>query len=173
MASKIKNFNDFLFESEDTDTRVVDFLSSVSRNYTNSRAFYTDQLQFVVEEERRDWRNTRKYAKLEETITHDASYKLKFVMDEQTYLMHIKFTFSFNGNKEKDEPEPTPESNNLNVVLEKIDISKIEIKSSILEYNSDKISEPIRKACEAFLVKVLESDYDSLSSEIYRIEQKQ
>ena len=173
MTSKIKNFDDFLFESHDPDTKVVDTLSAIARYYESSRAFYTDQSQFHVEEERRDWRDTRKYAELEELITHDAFYKLKFTMDGKNYLAEITFSFSFNGTKAKDAPDELSdgELNRLNVVLERIDLKRIVLKSTDMDYKSSNISEPIRKACEAFLVKVLEADYDSLGTEIYRIEQ--
>jgi hypothetical protein len=168
----IKNFNDFIFESEDKDTRIVDLFSSVTRNYESSRAFYTDQLQYHVEEERRDWRNTRKYAELEEVITHESFYKLKFSLDEKSYLIEINFNFSFNGSKDKDTPDAmNDDTGTLNVILEKIDIKKIRIKSTDIDYVSSDVSSPIRKACELFLVKVLEEDYDTLGADVYKIEQ--
>ena len=157
-----KNFKEFLNESNiDSDTKVVDMISSLARNYESSRAFYTDQLQYNVEQERRDWRDTRKYAELEKLVTHEAFYKIKFSMDGKHYLVEINFDFSFNGTKEKDAPDElssAPGIDRLNVVLEKIELKKINIKSTDLDYTSDKISEPIRKACEAFLIKVLEID---------------
>lgn len=169
-----KNFREFLNESNtDTDTRVVDLFSAVARNYEASRAFYTDQLQYNVEEERRDWRDTRKYAELEKLVTHEAFYKSKFSMDQKHYLIEINFDFSFKGIKSKDTPDiVSADPDVLNVVLEKIDLKKIKVRSTDLDYTSSEISEPIRKAAEAFLVKVLEVDYDTLGAEIYRIEQK-
>jgi len=59
----------------------------------------------------------------------------------------------------------------LNIVLEKVETESIEVKST--DFDSDisgkNISQPVEKACEAFLVKMLASDYDSLGEELYRI----
>jgi hypothetical protein len=170
----INNYQQFLLESENEDTRLVDFFASISRNYESQRPFYTDQLQFVVEEERRDWRDTRKYVELEKTVTHEASYKIKFKMDEKLYLLEIEFDFNFEGRKERDAPEAMAQDDEerLNIVLQKIGLKKIKIHSTT--YNITKsgkeITPPVKKACEAFLVKMMEVDYDTLGEEIYKIE---
>lgn len=170
----INNYRQFLLESENEDTRLVDFFASISRNYESQRPFYTDQLQFIVEEERRDWRDTRKYVELEKSVTHEARYKLKFKMDEKTYLLEINFDFTFEGRKERDAPEAMAQEDEerLNIVLEKISIQKIRVRSTtynILKTGKE-ITPPVKKACEAFLVKMMEVDYDTLGEEIYKIE---
>lgn len=169
----IKNFTEYLLESQDGDTRAVDFFASLSRNYESSKPFYTDLMQFTIEEERRDWRDTRKYVELEKKVTHEAFYKLKFELDKKMYLLEINFDYVFDGQKEKDAPETISDEDmqRLNVVLEEVRIKKIRIVSSDFNYDSSSPSDPVKKACEAFLIKMMEVDYDSLGAEIYKIEQ--
>jgi hypothetical protein len=170
----IKNFKGFLNESTDQDMKVVDLFSSLGRNYESKKNFYTDLLQFIVDEERRDWGDIRSKAKLEETKSDKGYYKLKFSMDGKKYLLEIDFNLSYKGIKEKDAPETASDSelNRLNVILENIDIEKISIESSILNYNSSSPSDSVKKACEKFMVKMLQIDYDTLGNEIYNLEQK-
>ena len=174
---EIKRFKEFatVYENENDETRLVDFFASVSRNYETQRPFYTDLLQFIVEEERRDWRSTRKYVKLEKTVTHDAFYKLKFVMDDKHFILEIEFTYDFSGQKEKDAPEMNSGDENndrLNVVLVSIKIEKIKIVSTGFDITrqSRELTPPVKKSCESFIVKMMEDDYDSLGAQIYKIE---
>ena len=71
----IKNFNEFINESKDSDFKVTDIFSTLARNYESKKMFYTDLLQFSVDEERRDWGDIRAKAKLEKSKTDDAFYK--------------------------------------------------------------------------------------------------
>jgi hypothetical protein len=175
----IKNFSQFkeiygLLESQDTDTRLVDFFSSLTRNYTTERPFYTDNLQFIIEEEKRDWSSTIDKVELEKKITIEANYRLKFISDEKKYILSIKFDFIIEGHKEKDAPEAMSQENQerLSISLEHIDIKHITAKSSSIDYDSSEISQPIRRACEDFIIKMLENDYDMPGGEIYKLEQK-
>lgn len=175
----IKNFSQFkeiygLLESQDTDTRLVDFFSSLTRNYTTERQFYTDNLQFVIEEEKRDWSSTIDKVELEKRTTIDAVYRLKFISDEKKYILNIKFDFIIQGHKEKDAPEAMSQENQerLSISLEHIDINKIIVKSEVIDYETTNISQPIRRSCEDFIIKMLENDYDMLGGEIYKLEQK-
>jgi hypothetical protein len=171
----IKNFEQFLFESQDSDTRLVDFFSSLARNYETNRPFYTDQVQFDISQEWRKWEDTVKYVKLEKNVDIDASYKINFTLDQKNYILKVGFVFTIKGQNEKDAPEALSDEDvgRLNIVLENITVDSIDLKSTDFDINKTKkeLKEPVRKACEAFLVKVLEADYDSLGSEIYKIEQ--
>ena len=171
----IKNFNQFIFESQDTDTRLVDFFSSLTRNYESKRPFYTDLLQFTIEEERKNWRSTTEIVELEKRVTVDASYKIKFNLDEKVNILKIDFTFVIIGQTEKDAPEAMSEENEgrLNIVLENVTTTKIDLKATDMDIFKSKkdLTEPIRKASEAFLIKMMEDSYDSLGAEIYKIEQ--
>jgi hypothetical protein len=172
---RILNFNEFLNEGKETnDDTVTDILRSLSRNYESKKFFYTDLLQFEVEEERRDWRDTRKYVELEKTVTHDATYKLKFKLDERHYLLTIDFDFKFKGDKEKDAPEnASPEElGRLNIVLTDIDLKKIELNSSDMNFSTSTFAESLKKSASDFLVKVMQVDYDTLGAEIYSLQQK-
>lgn len=172
---RIMNFCDFINEGKETsEETITDILRSLSRNYESKKFFYTDLLQFVVEEERRDWRDTRKYVELEKTVTHDATYKLKFKLDEKHYLLTIDFDFSFKGDKEKDAPEnASPEDlGRLNVVLNGIDLKKIELNSSDMNFSTSTFSELLKKTATDFLVKMMQVDYDTLGAEIYSLQQK-
>lgn len=170
----VKKIDNLLLESGNDDTLLVNFFSSLSRNYETQKSFYTDLLQFIVEEERKDWRETRKYVELEKSITHEARYLLRFKMDEKHYFLEINFDFIFTGNLEKDAPETVSQEDKdrLSIILQDIIIKKIKIKSA--SYNIFKsrkeISIPVKKACEAFLVKMLHNDYDTIGEKIYRIE---
>ncbi len=171
----IKNFEQFIFESEDPDTRLVNFFSSLTRNYETDRPFYTDQLQFDINQEWRNWEDTIKKVKLEKLVDINASYKINFTLDQKNYILKLEFVFTINGQNEKDAPEALSDENaeRLNIVLEKITPKKIDLKSTDfdIEKSGSGISAPVIKALETFLVKVLEADYDSLGGEIYKIEQ--
>lgn len=169
----INNFDKFLAESEDREFSVADLLSTLSRNYETKKMFYTDLLQFTVNEERRDWGDLRAKAELEKSKTDSAFYKLTFNFNEKDYLLEINFSLTYNGRKEKDAPETASEENlnRLNVVLEKLKIKKIRIESSALNYTSSSPSESVRNACEKFLVKMLAVDYDTLGEELFNMEQ--
>ena len=164
----IKNFSSFLSESSNNDFRVADIFSSLSRNYETKKVFYTDLLQFSVDEERRDWGDIRQKSKLEKIKTDDAFYKLNFSLDGSKFLLEIKFSISYRGKKDKDAPETAaPEDlERLNTVLEDIKITRINLSSSSLKYNTSSPSDSVKKACEKFMVKMLSLDYDSLGKEI-------
>ena len=172
----IKKFDEFssLYENENADTVLVNFFASLARNYETQRPFYTDMLQFIVDEERRDWRDTRKYVKLEKKVEHEAFYKLKFTMDNKHYLLEINFDFTFYGQEDRDAPEAMTEEDKdrLNIVLESIKVEKIKILSTDFDLTKQnkEISSPVKRACEAFLVKMLEADYDTVGAELYKIE---
>jgi hypothetical protein len=170
----IKNFSEFINESKDQDFKVTDIFSALARNYESKKMFYTDLLQFTVDEERRDWGDIRSKAKLEKSKTDDAFYKLVFQLDEKKYLLEINFSISYIGKKEKDAPETASpdELNRLNVVLEKVKIRDVKLKATDLDYSSSSPSDSAKTACEKFLVKMLEVDYDTLGEEIYSLEQK-
>jgi hypothetical protein len=170
----IKNFCEFLKESNDQDFKVTDVFSTLSRNYESKKTFYTDLLQFSAEEERRDWGDLREKAELEKLKTDDAFYKLVFIIDEKKYLLEIDFDLTYNGTKEKDAPETASEENlnRLNVVLEKLKIKKIVLKATDLDYSSSSPSDSVRSACKKFLIKMLAVDYDTIGSDLASLEQK-
>ena len=170
----IKNFEQFLNESSDQDFKVSDIFSTLSRNYESKKMFYTDLLQFVVEEERRDWGDIRAKAELEKNKTEDGFYKLVFVLDEKKYLLEINFSFTYRGTKEKDAPETASEEDlkRLNVVLENIKVKKISLKASGMDYQTSSPSKAVLDSCEKFMVKMMEVDYDTLGSEIYSLQQE-
>lgn len=171
----IKNFEQFIFESQDSDTRLVDFFAALTRNYESKKPFYTDLLQFKVEEERKDWRPTPEVVELEKPVTVEASYKLKFTLDEKVNILKMDFTFIIIGQTEKDAPEAVSSENEgrLNIVLENVTTKTIDLKTQEFDILKTKkeLTEPVKKASEAFLIKMMEDSYDSLGAEIYKIEQ--
>ena len=171
----IRNFSQFLFESQDSDTRLVDFFGALTRNYETDRPFYTDQVQFDINQEWRDWPDTLKNVKLEKNVNLNASYKINFILDQKNYILKVDFIFTIKGQIAKDAPETMSQedADRLNIVLEEIKVDMIDLKSTDFDIKKTKksLSVPVKKACEAFLVKVLETNYDSLGAEIYKIEQ--
>jgi hypothetical protein len=170
----IKNFEQFLNESNDQDFKVADIFSTLTRNYESKKMFYTDLLQFVVEEERRDWGDIRAKAELEKKKTDEGFYKIVFVLDEKKHLLEINFDLTYRGTKEKDAPETASEEdlNRLNVVLEDVKVKKISLKASGMEFSTGSPSQNVLESCQKFMVKMLEVDYDTLGSEIYSLQQK-
>lgn len=170
----MKNFQEFLNESENTENRVIDLFASLARNYETKRPFYTDLFQFNVDEERKDWKKGTDEVELEKTKEIKSTYKIKYTQDEKQFIVKIDFVFFIKGQQEKDAPETmsSEDRDRLNIVLENIKIENIQIKSTVFNtkvFGKD-LTPSIKKACEPFLVKVLEDDYDSLGNEIYRIE---
>ncbi len=170
----IKNYTEWLNESKDQDFKVTDLFSSLTRNYESTKVFYTDILQFSVDEERRDWGDIRSKAKLEKSRTDQAFYKLVFTLDEKKYLLEVNFNLTYIGKKEKDAPETASEEqlSRLNTTLTGIDIKKISLKATDVDYTTSSPSSSVKKACDKFLVKMLASDIDSLGEEIYSLEQQ-
>jgi hypothetical protein len=170
----IKNFTDFLNESKDHDFKVADLFATLTRNYETKKNFDTDLLQFIVEEERRDWGDLRAKAELEDTKTDEGFYKLVFIIDEKRYLLEIKMDISYRGKLEKDAPETASDEdlNRLNLVLENIEVKKISLKATDLDYVTSSPSDSVLSACKKFLVKMLEVDYDTQGNKIYSLEQK-
>jgi hypothetical protein len=170
---RMKTFSEFLYESENEDTRLVSFFSSLTRNYESKAPFYTDQLQFSLEQEKKEWENVVNLVQLHKTVEVSGTYTAKFHMEEKNYSLKISLKFYINGQNEKDAPDKLADEDmdRLNIVLEKVETESIEVKST--DFDSDisgkNISQPVEKACEAFLVKMLASDYDSLGEELYRI----
>ena len=171
----IKNYINWLSESEHDDTRLVDFFANLARNYETKRPFYTDQVQFDIEQEWRNWPETIKEVKLEKMVDLEADYKIKFFLDQKNYILKLKFIFTIMGQKEKDAPEALSDEDvdRLNITLEKIKVLELDLKTTEFDIKKTQkeLTLPVKKACEAFLVKALESDYDSLGAEIYKIEQ--
>lgn len=169
----IKNFSQFN-ESSDQDFKLCDLLSTLTRFYETNKSFYTDELQFLVDEEHRKWEDMRTSAKLEENTPEKGVYILKFRLNEKKHVLELKFNFEFSGNTEKDAPETAPEKdlNRLNVALENIDVKSVSIESHTFNYNSSSLSATVEKSCEKFLIKVMSSDYDTLGEKLYSVEQQ-
>ena len=169
----IKNFNNWLVESGEQSLKISDIFNTVSRFYDTAQSFNTDNKQFTILEERRDWGDIRQKAELEKLkVQENAFYKLVFINDEVKYLLEINFNFSYIGKKEKDAPETASEEQlcRLNTTLEKIEIKKILLKSGTVDYVSNSSSKSVRRACEKFIIKMMVSDYDSLGAELYNLE---
>jgi len=169
----IKNFSQFN-ESSDQDFKLCDLLSTLTRFYETNKSFYTDELQFLVDEEHREWEDMRTSAKLEENTQRKGTYVLKFRLNEKKHILELKFNFSFSGNTEKDAPETAPERdlNRLNVSLEDIDVKRVSVKSNTFNYETSSLSSSVEKSCEKFLIKVMSSDYDTLGEKLYSVEQQ-
>jgi len=169
----IKNFNQFN-ESSDQDFKICDMLSTLTRFYETNKSFYTDELQFLVDEEHREWGDMRTSAKLEENTPEKGTYILKFRLNEKKHVLELKFNFIFSGNTEKDAPETAPERdlNRLNVVLENVDVKSVSIKSHTFNYDTSSLSISVEKSCEKFLLKVMSTDYDTLGEKLYSVEQQ-
>lgn len=176
MNKKPKSFlgyDEFINESDNT-AKVVEFFTSLARNYNSTNNFYnTDASHFVIDIEKREWKDLRQTVKLEKTSTIECNYVLEFQLDNKDYKLHIKFEISLYGQNEKDAPEPGNDSSErLSAVLDKIDVLQFKIDSQYLNYETDNPNSQIKRVVEDFLVKVLADDYDSLSSKIYSIQQK-
>lgn len=169
----IKNFSQFN-ESSDQDFKICDLLSTLTRFYETNKSFYTDELQFLVDEEHREWEDMRTSVKLKENTPEKGVYTLKFRLNEKKHILELKFNFSFSGNTERDAPETASEKdlNRLNVALEDIDVKSISIKSHTFNYNTSSLSTSVEKSCEKFLIKVMSSDYDTLGEKLYSVEQQ-
>ena len=171
---RIKSYEMYILESSDNSNLVVEMFSNLTRNYETNKAFYTDQLQFKVSEERRDWGDIRQKAKLDETNEDDAFYKLVYVLDDKDYLLEINFIIKYVGKKEKDAPETATTENleRLNTILNGLSIKKIKFKGPEIDYNSDSLSASVKLACTKFLVKTLAKDYDTLDNSLTTLEQQ-
>lgn len=166
----ILKFEQFLLES--STTGIVELLSSLTRNYNSTNTFNTDITHFRIDKEERNWKDLRQNVELQKAHKTDANLVMEFELDKKEYKLECDFTISYTGQNEKDSPEPTAQySQRLAVVLDSIDIRRLRIESQSLNYDS-KPNNEIDKAIEPFLIKVLEVDYDLLSSKIYSIEQK-
>jgi hypothetical protein len=172
IEKRLLNFEDFLFENK--NTHVADLFRSLSRNYESEKFFYTDHLQFTIEEERRNWRDTRKYVELEKTVKHEANYYLSFKLDDKNYKINIDFEFDFKGEKEKDAPDTlsAEDAKRLSVVLTGIRVKKVAVSSSELNFVTSSPDESLKKAIMDFLQKMMSVDYDSLGSNLYNMQQK-
>ena len=170
----IKNFTEFLNESNDTDMKISDIFSSLARNYEHGVKFFTDILQFKVEEEHKDWEEIRPLAELEKMKTEKAHYKLLFSIDEIQFLLELDFDITFKGKRERDSPEETTEYDlaRLNTVLEDLKIKHIKIISKNVKYDTSSPVENIKKHCLNFMVKMMSPNYDTLGEKIYSLEQK-
>ena len=169
----IKNFSQFINESSDDDFKVADLLATVTRFYESRKTFYTDELQFIADEEHREWGDTREDIKLEEERTMSAKYTLKFRLDNKKYVLKLQFNMIFNGTKEKDAPETATEENlnRLNLVLEDIKLKNLSIESQGKNYNSSSPSNTVERNCIKFMIKMLATDYDTLGEKLFSIEQ--
>jgi uncharacterized Zn ribbon protein len=167
----IKSYSQFLFESD--TVKLVDVISTLTRNYNSSDTFYTDLTHFVVEKEYKKWNETRKNVELKKNTIQDASYELIFKLDERPYTLKCEYTFIFFGQHEKDEPDASFDmtSDRLTVVLDGIDIKHFSLKSSDINYDSN-VSGQVSIAIKKFLIKVMINDYDMLSSKIYSLQQE-
>lgn len=167
----ITNFSDFLVESAGT-VKIVDMLTTLSRNYDSTNTFYTDLSHFSIEREERNWKDLRQSAQLEKTLVTDAHWELDFTLDKREYKMICDFSISYIGRNEKDAPDHGDEyAKRLAVFLNNVSIKNLKISSQSMNYDSEPKAD-IKEATEKLMVKVLENDYDSLSSRIYSIEQK-
>lgn len=163
----IRNFKQFITESEDRDFKISDFFASLTRSYESEKLFYTDRIQFEILEERKSWGDLRAKAELEQTRTENVTYKLSCRMDDKTYNVELDFSISYLGKKEKDTPDLI-QDDSLNVVLEKLNITKIVIKN--FGYKSSSPSDIVRTSCYRFLIKLLKPDYDVLGKDLSSIE---
>jgi hypothetical protein len=170
----IKNFSQFLNESSDQDFKVADMLATVTRFYESRKNFYTDELQFIADEEHRDWEDTREDIVLEEEKKIHGKYTLKYKLNEKKYVLNINFLMTFNGSKEKDAPETAPETelNRLNLVLEDLKIKNLSLKSQSMDYSSSSPSQTVEHNCMRFLIKMLANDYDTLGEKLFSIEEQ-
>lgn len=166
-------FEEFMNESYDSDFEIIDIFSTLTRNYESKKTFNTDLLQFDIVQERREWTNLREHVELEKTSTENGFYKLIFKMENKRYKILLDFSMLFIGRKEKDAPEDTSMMTDdiLSVELQNVKILRIRISHQHIDYDTKSPSEPIRKSCKKFVIKMLGDDYDTLGKEIYNIEQ--
>lgn len=167
----IHNFKDFLLES-DGSAQIADLLTSLTRNYKSTDSFRTDLSHFDVDTEERHWEDARQHTELEKTVTHDATYKLLFKLDQSKYKLYIDFTFSFYGSAEKDAPDNNVEEGKLATILDRINIKRLKIESDKVNVDTKNVKGIVKKSLDAFLIKMLELEYDSISPKIYSLEQQ-
>ena len=171
----IKNYENFLNESNGSSDAVTDLFRSLTRNYETTRVFFTDQVQYSAEEEHKDWKKPADHVKMQTPITHDAHYMLVFRLDGKGYQVDIDFNFTFDGKKEKDAPETAYDEQmaRLNIFLEDVNVKKVKVRSQNLNFEQSvgSMEDSLKKAITVFLVKMLSTEYDSLGGKIYSLEQ--
>lgn len=171
----IKSYRNFLNESNGSSDVITDLIRTLTRNYETTRVFFTDQVQYSAEEERKEWKKPIDHVKIQTPTTHNAHYMLAYMMDGKGYRLDIDFNFTFDGKKEKDAPETISDEQmlRLNVILEDVEVKKLSLKSQNLDFekSGSSMDDNLRKAVTAFLVKMLSTEYDSLGGKIYSLEQ--
>ena len=173
----IKSFKDYIFESESMDSQMMNLMSSLARNYDVKQAFYTDNLQFIIREERREWTNLRKQVELLKPKTEIAYYKLRFDLDEKYYVIEINYKITFTGKSEKDAPNDDYDKesdNRYSVALDDVKINSIKVESDQFNYDSKgkRISIGIIDNTIIFINKMMSIDYDVLGNEMSSLQQK-
>ena len=170
----IKSFTEFLNESDSLDyDKVASVFSILSKYYESDKPFYTDALNFVLQEEIRNWAIIRDEVELEKTKSEDCFYKLIFDLSEKQYLLEIKFKIYYKGIKEKDVPETASQLNidRLNCILEDYQIKHIVLKSPITNFETTHLSHSIKRSVNDFMLRMLKDDYDTLGKKMYDLEQ--
>lgn len=164
----IKNYSEFLFESNVDE--IITFIAGMTRAYNND--VYLGH--FIIEFELRKWKELKDTVQLRKTIKFPGIYHIKFIQDDVKYNFVCKFDFSFFGQNEMDVPDSSfaMDETRLGIVLDDIEIKHLEIRSKNIEFNSSNISERLNEELVRFLIKVMASDYDILSSKLQSLQQE-
>lgn len=166
---KIKNYDSFINESNNTEIETL--ISDLIKNYQSTDNFWTDQTHYEIKIEEKEWEKTFDVVELQKTKSLDAKYRLEFIMNEKPYKLNCKYKFNIFGQEEKDEPDPGYDNANerLSIVLDSVEIINLDVKSEMLSYSENPKGE-VKRLMVEFIIKMMKTDYDSLSTKIYKIE---
>ncbi len=171
--SKLGLIESFIYESEEkSNFKEIEFFDSLIRDYESENVFFTDELQFKVLEERKDWKDI--LSQVERGISKDIKchYLLRYEQNGSKKTLEIDFKMNFSGQEDRDEiSTENATTDQTGIILEDIEIRKIVVVESNSEWKSSgsSMSEELKNVIFKFMMKMLEPNYDVLSANLSRI----
>ena len=174
----IKSFEQFINESSDmnSDTTVSNLMQEVDRNYNDYPGMSTvksTDINFSIDE--RKFPNFADEVELEKESTLPCEFHLKFTLRSEEYDMNLKFSVSFKGVENYDIPDPDyrhmQEEQRMGISLESMQIKRIIVKSSSLDYDSTKFGKDLGKTVLRFLLKIVKPQFDIIGDSTLSIQQ--
>jgi hypothetical protein len=98
---KIKKYHEFLLEKNIDEFKLCEIISALKRSYEGMPMFRTQETNFNVKSETRDWKDFSQEAKLEITSSIDCFYTISYELDDKFYTISISFVAHIKGQKEK------------------------------------------------------------------------
>jgi hypothetical protein len=181
---RIQTFEKFVAENADpTDTviassaQVSNLFSEMQRNYLNVPgldALKRTDLNFL--EEKRSWPNFIETAKLETNTDAPGKFFLKFSKNGEEFQVTIDFKITYSGIENYDSAvgdyfQSEEDGVRLGVALQKLRITKVQVKSDFLVFNEQKLLPDLNKTVLGFMLGVLRPEFDLISDESLIIRQ--